>query len=154
MGVFIGLKLSKNDLLKIQKLQKEIDLPNPVDAQKIHCTLFISPDDFNYCGNNFSPIDIDISQLRLGKIKTQQGVDCLALFFHSPNLIEKHTDIKETYRVNHLYEDFKPHITLSYDCGPFQHEHIQLAQFLDKIVFDKQFQESTYFTKERRRKIR
>ena len=129
MGVFIGLNLSEESKESIKNLQEGINLPFSVKKEDLHCTLFTSKDDFSYEAEEFGH-PIEINEVRIGKIKTQKGVDCLALFFDCDELKTKHEFIQAKYGVTPYYKDFKLHVTLSYDCGDIDENKIDLDSYI------------------------
>lgn len=153
MGVFIGLKVSKEDLLKLRQFQEGIGLSNPVKEEDIHCTLFASKDNFNY-STEVSYLPLEIKNLQLGKIKTQSGVDCLALFFDSELLQKKHSDIKEIYKVEPFYPDLKLHITLSYDCGQIEIESLNLDKYMKSLQIVSEYVQELKFDINKRKTVR
>lgn len=153
MKNFIGLKLSEKCLENISNFQQCIVLSNPVPKEDIHCSLFVSQDDFDYKSHETGFL-IEISDIQVGKIKTQSGIDCLALFFNSKELEEKHMFIKQTYNARHAYEDLKLHITLSYDCGDIDINQICVDTYLQKLFFVKEFHKPLSFEINRRKTVR
>lgn len=153
MGIFVGLKVSKEDLDMIKKFQEHINLSHPIKEEDIHCTLFSSNEDCNYVveDNNFP---IRVTDLKLGKIKTQSGVDCLALFFESMELQDKYNSIKEKYNITSLYPTLLLHITLSYDCGEIDINNIDLNAHIPKIDMISEYVETLKFTINQRLKTR
>ena len=98
MGVFIGLNLCDRSKQSIKKLQEGINLPFSVKQEDLHCTLFTSKDDFDYEPEDLN-YPIEIKDIKIGKIKTQKGVDCLALFFDCDLLKTKYEFIQAKYGV-------------------------------------------------------
>lgn len=131
MGVFISLKLSENSLEKIKKLQDDIKLPYAIDKSDIHCTLFLTKENFEYKSINFEKIIIN--NIKLGKIKNQKGIDCLVLLFENDDIKQKYDDIKNNYKVTPYYQEFKLHITLSYDCGLINENEIDLKDYFESL---------------------
>lgn len=152
MGVFIGLKLCVEDLKRIVSLQESIELNNPVHEKDIHCTLFSSVNNFNYITRE--SISIKIDKIYLGKIKTQSGIDCLALFFTDEALEKYHYSISHQYNVEHMYKDCNFHITLSYDCGEIELKKIELEKYLNKIEFVEEYCQELKFEVNRRKEVR
>lgn len=153
MKNFIGLKLSEECLENINQFQRCIGLQNPVKKEDIHCSLFVSKDDFDY--NSIEPdFVIEINDIKVDKIKTQNGIDCLALFFNSKELEEKHMYIKNKYNARHAYDDLKLHVTLSYDCGDIDVSQICVEKHLKKLFFVKEFHKPLTFEINRRSIVR
>lgn len=151
--MFIGLKISKENLASIKKFQEDVGLSYPVKEEDIHCTLLTTNDNFDYfIEEEFSPIEINNFQLE--KIKTQTGVDCLAVCFENERLQEKYDKIIKQYNVKPLYLKLKLHITLSYDCGNFEIGKVLINPYLEKISFIKEYKECLKFEINRRLKGR
>lgn len=153
MGIFVGLKISKENLASIKRFQEEVGLTHPVKEEDIHCTLFASSDNVAYVIKE-KDFPIEVTAPRLEKIKTQTGVDCLALFFDSKQLEQKYEDIKESYQAKPFYPDLKLHITLSYDCGNFDIEKVSINDYLKKIDFVSEYVQPLKFEVNRRKKSR
>ena len=126
MGLFIGLELSQKDLENIKIFQETIQLKNPVKPEEIHCTLFATTDNLNYISSTQLPTEVE--SLTLGKIKTQSGVDCLVIYIESEVLKSQHEFIKTNFKVKPFYNQFIPHVTLSYDCGDLDISNIKLNE--------------------------
>lgn len=153
MGVFIGLKVSKEDLNNIRQFQEKIQLNNRVKEEDIHCTLLSSVDNCEYVVDN-KDYPIEMNNLRLGKIKTQTGVDCLALFFDSQQLQAKYDQIKEQYQIKPFYPELKLHITLSYDCGDINVDNIKVNDYFPTLTIMSEYQEVLKFETNQRNKVR
>lgn len=152
MGLFIGLEVSEKDVENIKAFQEEIQLTHPVKTEELHCTLFATSDNFEY--NNPTQLPLVIENLTLGKIKIQSGVDCLVLYFTSPELENKHNLIRDTFKVKPYYQSFIPHITLSYDCGDIEIANIDLKKYLNTITFVSEYTQDLKFEENKRKKVR
>lgn len=153
MKNFIGLKLSQQCLDNIHNFQQCIGLENPVKKEDLHCSLFVSVNDFDYEFEDVS-LNVEVTDIKIGKIKTQSGVDCLALFFNSKELEHKHNAIQHKYNAFHAYDDFKLHITLSYDCGDINVSQICVDKYLQKLLFVKEYHKAVSFEVNRRKAVR
>lgn len=149
MGIFIGLNLSEESKESIKNLQEGINLSFPVKKEDLHCTLFTSKDDFNYEPEDFGH-PLEISDIKVGKIKTQKGVDCLALFFDCEVLQTKYEFIQAKYGVTPYYKDFKLHITLSYDCGNINESEINLDEYFTQLKIINEYVQPLRFEVDRR----
>ena len=149
MGVFIGLNLCDSSKQSIKKLQEGINLPFSVKQEDLHCTLFTSKDDFDYEPEDLN-YPIEIKDIKIGKIKTQKGVDCLALFFDSEFLKDKYENFKKEYNVKPYYKDFKLHITLSYDCGDIDEGAINLNDYIKELKIINEYVQPLRFEVDRR----
>lgn len=152
MGLFIGLQLSEQDLQNIENFQQGINVPNPVKKEDIHCTLFSTIDNLDY--KSTLQLPLEITDMTLGKIKTQSGVDCLVLYFNNEVLRQYHDSIAEKYHVRPFYPEFIAHITLSYDCGEINIKSIDVNQYISRITFVKEYAEQLKFEVNYRKTVR
>jgi 2'-5' RNA ligase len=128
-GVFIGVKLSEKSLNDIEQFIENQHIPSPIARDDIHITLiyskksfpmeewkqtktikeFANPIKFNYFGDK---------------------KNCLVVLLDSSFLIERNAEIVEQYGAISDYDEYHPHLTLSYDCTNCQ---LDFAQFPTNI---------------------
>ena len=153
MGIFIGLNICDESKKNIKYLQEEINLPFPVKSNDLHSTLFASKEDFIYEPEYFSN-SIEINDIQIKKIKTQKGIDCLALFFECEQLKLKYEFIKAKYGAIPYYNDLKLHITLSYNCGDLDENNIVLDNYFKNLKIINEYVHPLRFEVDRRSKPR
>lgn len=123
-----------------------------MSLKEIHCTLFSTKDELKYVSTISLPIEV--RNVTLGKIKSQNGIDCLVLFIESETLYTQHNMIKDRFNTKHLYEEFKPHITLSYDCESINISKINLGEYVEEITFVEEYLQPLNFEVNRRKEVR
>ena len=114
-GVFIGIKLSEKSLDDIEQFIKDQHVPNPVARDDIHITMIYSKKSFpmdeweqpKQIKEYAKPIKFDF----FGEDKT-----CLVVLLDSPFLIDRNAQIVKQYGAISDYDEYQPHVTLSYDC--------------------------------------
>lgn len=146
MGVFIGVKVSDEDLQNIEKLQKDINLPNCVNKENIHASLFITKDEISYTPEKYDK-PIKVSDLSLKKMRTQKGVDCLVISFDNEDLQLKYQYIQAFHNVKSFYKELKLHITISYNCGDIDIEKINLSNYIKDLTIVSEYAEEVNFQK-------
>lgn len=113
-GLFVCVNFSNNTLKALKEYQIANNIQNPLDTTDLHTTVVHSKDPIS----NFQP---------LGQINWQgtftrfdifdsDGDNCLVLRFACPELSQRW---KDTIKMGAKwkYDQFRPHITLSYNAG-------------------------------------
>lgn len=116
-GIYIAVRYSDNTEKALLDIQNKYGIPN-VNTD-FHTTLIYSksgaipsPEDYDLSEHtNSSETDVytEIWDTKDGKT--------LVLLFPSPILEEYHKNLREEYGYTFDYDEYKPHITLSYDIG-------------------------------------
>ena len=128
-GVFIGIKLSEKSLDDIEQFIKDQHVPNSVARDDIHTTLIYSKKSFSIdeweqpkiIKEMAKPIKFDF----FGKEN-----NCLVVLLDSSFLTERNAQIVKQYGATSDYDEYHPHITLSYDCTNC---NLDFAQFPTNI---------------------
>lgn len=137
-GTYIALKVSEETQEALTQYIKENKIPNPIPVTKYHVTMIYS---LQHVPNVDDLIDND------QKIECKfdsfaifgENNDSLVLKIKSKELQEKH-QYYLTNGATHTFDEFKPHITLSYDIGDdFDYE--SLPKFSGKIVLCDEYAE-------------
>lgn len=129
-GTYIAVKLDKESQEKIVDFIKEHKIPNGVPADKLHATVIYSLD---YVSNAKKLVDKDMQfEGRPTKFDSFDGdTKNLVLLFECDDLLDRHEYFKK-HGATHTYDEFKPHITLSYDVEDFNIKN--LPKFTEKLT--------------------
>lgn len=121
-GTYAGIRFDDNTKNALHDYMMENQIPNMLDRDQLHTTLLYSRihcpkyqpagTDMHYVGTPGGFVLWDTSAPG-GEGQTK----CLVLKFDSPELTERHHALRREHGATHDYEDFNPHITLSYDIG-------------------------------------
>lgn len=113
--MYVGVKLDADSVDEIIKLTKGID--NKTNKGEIHITVAYSrkPIMLTALGALEPPVRIKARHYSI--FKTQTGENCLVLEVESKELTDRHNEIIKDYGASYDFPEYKPHITLSYDCG-------------------------------------
>ena len=125
-GVYIATKLSKESEYKIKEYQEKY-LSQYDCNNELHCTLIYSK----------KPLNKDV----LTKEYKYKGIfkdfqlfgpenDTLVIELNSPEMTKRNNELKDEYGFISDFSDYKPHVTLSYDCKDIY------LKTLPKIDFD------------------
>lgn len=119
-GIYIAVKYSNNTEQALLNIQNKYKVPNP--NTDFHTTLIYSevgdipiPKDYDLADNAGL---VDVSS----EIWDTDDGRTLVLVFKHDYLEEHHNKLMEKYGYEYDYDEYKPHITLSYDVGNFNTE--------------------------------
>ena len=141
-GTYVGAKPSEESKTHLTKLQKDINVPNPIPVSKMHVTLIYSRKylpDFKPRGKLKEVIKTTPTKLDI--FKSKEGVNVLVVILESEALTNRHNHIMDTHEATYDYDEYKPHLTLSYDCGDFDVNEHDITKLLETITFDEEYDE-------------
>ncbi|UPW42505.1 hypothetical protein EBPHNEJP_00218 [Salmonella phage CF-SP2] len=128
-GLYVAAKFSDSTLDEIENLQRELKVPNPVPRHKIHSTIYYSRVNVPYVVSTGSFEVANSGELQVWD--TQDG-RTLVLVLDSDYLKFRH-NYARALGATHDFDDYSPHITLSYNVGPAQFSGIvQVPVILDR----------------------
>lgn len=127
---------------------KKIGIPNV--NEDLHCTLIYSR---KHCPN-YEPMNMTDGEFyeeaiaypdHLEIFKDKQGKNCLVLVLRSGWIVKRHKDITKEHNATHDYNEFIPHVTLSYDVEDFDFKSIEdqliKSDEFYKFVINKEYKE-------------
>jgi len=116
-GTFASLKLDEPSKDVISYLSELLEVHNPIHKDDYHTTLIYSrkpcPDAVEHHGK-----EIQLNGIidNLIKWPSKSGTTCLVASVNSDELIKLNRHFTTKYGATSDYPEYKPHITLSYDC--------------------------------------
>lgn len=122
-GTYAAVQPSKSDGEQLHKMLVAHGVPNPETPEKLHATLLYSRKHLPlYNPDEELEHHADIHKLEVWP--TKSGKNCLVMKLHSPALEKRHELLMKKHRATYDYPDFKPHVSLSYDIGDFDHKDL------------------------------
>lgn len=113
-GTYIALIPDKKTITSLAAWSKAHQIPNPIDPKELHTTLIYSrqgvPDAVNY--NINLPLTVRVIGF---DIFDSGDKKCLVALLSSEELERHHLAIRTKYGATHDYDEYHPHITLTYD---------------------------------------
>ena len=111
-GSYFGVKPSEESMEQIQSIIKKAKVKNAISEDDIHVTLLFSPDK----GNPMIPPSSDLVHKAVPYKFAMFGPEknCLVVKLESSDLKNRHNQLL-AHGFIHSYDEFSPHITLSYD---------------------------------------
>lgn len=118
-GSYIGVKYTKESKQAIAEFTKKNKIPDAISPNKLHSTVV-------YSRKHVKNIDKDVKKdcnfeatVKGFEVwETQGGNHALVMKLTSPELTKRHSFYYDKYdEATYDYDEYKPHITLSYDVG-------------------------------------
>jgi hypothetical protein len=112
---FVGVRFDGASMDEIAKLNKNVD--NRTSRGEFHITLIYSkkPIFITALGKLEPPVEVKAKHYSI--FHTRTGENCLVLEVDAPALVARHNEIMKNYGASYDFPEYKPHLTLSYDCG-------------------------------------
>lgn len=115
-GTFVGVNLGPKTLKRLTNWIDSQDIDKPTPTDDIHITLILSKTkEFSWDPETYDPkIKVLPDTYKFDKFGDEGNV--LVLTFQCPDLREKHFNAREEHNLSWDFDDYHPHITLSYDA--------------------------------------
>jgi hypothetical protein len=125
-GTYSAIKFSKESVETLINKINDLQIPNPIDKEDIHCTLIYSRKYLPYYeATTPMKFEFPISCGDLDLFGENRNI--LVLKLNSKILTFRHNEIMSDYSGVYDYDEYIPHITLSYDVGNFDISSIKAA---------------------------
>jgi len=132
-GTFVGARFTDKTKNQLRKYLYDNNIPNPINPNEVHTTIIYSRKDLPtftprgmfanpYLG---TPTNFELFTSKPDMFKSYSS-NALVLRFDSPELTKRHNEIRNNFGATHDYDEYKPHITLSYDAGDFDIDSIPM----------------------------
>ena len=111
---YLGVKFSDDSLSRLASLLEGVPNRNPLDKLHITVTYSRAPISIESLGDIG---EIPVKPLNYRFFNTRTGMQCLVLEVESEWLTTRHLETINDYGASYDFPEYKPHVTLSYDCG-------------------------------------
>lgn len=118
-GTYVGVKLDDESCDRLKKLCKELGVPNRVPRDKLHSTIIYSRKHVPDLKADNSSYPIEATSIKLDIFDTKDKKRALVLKIKCKELVKKHNNIMSEYDATYDYDEYIPHVTISYNCGDF-----------------------------------
>lgn len=116
-GSYVAVKYDDESRDKLYEFAEKLNLPNLLPKSKYHTTLIYSRKYNPDIKEDQSLYPLKIKGKELHVFDTQDNKRALVMKFDSPELVERHNFLMSEYQLQYDYDEYIPHITLSYDIG-------------------------------------
>lgn len=142
-GTYVGVRFHKDTKKAIRQYIENNNIPNSVKEEKLHTTVL-------YSRKHVPDLD-DRRLLKLAMFGTPtkfeiypsqpdgggETSNCLVLEFTCPELVDRHNYLVNTRGGTHDFDDYKTHITFSYNVGDLDIK--QLPPFDNMIIITEEY---------------
>lgn len=124
-GTYAGVRFDKDTTKRIKKFAKTNKIPERLESRKLHTTLLYSKKNLpNYkaVGDLDAPLVGKPKSFDVWESKADddgEKSNCLVLQYDCPALSKRHKDLMDEHDAEYDFDEFKPHVTLSYNIGDF-----------------------------------
>jgi len=122
-GTYAGVRFDDDTTKRIKTYAVDNKIPDRLESRKLHTTLLYSKKnlpDYVAPGDIEEPLvgkptgfDVWESQPDDDGVKS----NCLILLYDCSELVERHKDLMSQHEAEYDYDEYKPHVTLSYNIG-------------------------------------
>lgn len=134
-GVYVAVNWDKDVSRKLYEFLKDKKVPDLFDWKKYHTTLAYSRTNFNHILDKESQFEASIDKMHVFK-NEKLGHTALVLKLNSDGLSKRHDMIHEDPKASYDFDEYVPHITISYDVSTMKDEdynHIMSDKFLKEL---------------------
>lgn len=110
-GTYGSIKYCESTVQEINRWMDDHNIPNRIDDRDIHTTLIYSRVKLAELENAETYRTLD-SKFKVSGF--DKFGDALVMLIEAPELVELHESLKKDFGATHDYEDYRPHVTLSY----------------------------------------
>lgn len=114
-GLYVAVKYTERSTNEMLNSMSKFNIPNLLTADKIHTTIIYSKTYDNIKTAEYKvmkPVAV-IGSMEIWK--TQGGKSALVAKLDAPDLSIRHNWLMKNHNLTYDYDEYKPHITLSYD---------------------------------------
>lgn len=145
-GTYVGVRFHPDSRKSLIEYAQNAGIPNPLEEEDLHCTIVYSRKflpEFDAYGEIDPPVKGVIRKLEIWPHKTDEGeTKCLVIKFDCPALIRRHERIRNEHGATFDYDEYTPHITLSYDIGNLNLKDLpDIKQHIEEILIVEEYTE-------------
>lgn len=149
-GSYVAVRYDEESKDALYEFAKNLNLPNLLPKEKYHTTLIYSR---KYNPNikidqSLYPLKVKGNELHV--FETQDNKRAAVMKFDSKELVERHNFLMSEYQLEYDYDEYIPHITLSYDIGDMDLDFsgefptmVVVEEYKEDLILDWQNKEDT-----------
>lgn len=144
-GTFAGVRFDEETKKALDEFIKDNDIPNPIDLNKVHSTLLYSKKylpDYKAAGKLDEPWEGEFKHFSIFGSTPEDGGEaskCLVMEYSCPEQTARFDELMEKHKATYDFDEYKPHVTLSYDVGGLDEK--KLPKFKKGLRIVEEYQE-------------
>lgn len=142
IGTYVAMKPSSDSAAAIVQFCNEHGINEPIPASMLHTTILYSRKEcknIRSLGNIFIPLIAQPLNFDIWQDRSTPDTNMLVLILSCEDMVTRHNFLRLLHNATHDYDNFIPHITLSYDAGNILIDN--LPKFNQPIIFDFEYSE-------------
>lgn len=140
-GLYIGVRFAQSFCEDLILFCSKNEIPNRVQRDEIHSTLIYSSKFDNVVINDDGE-DIGLGEpLSFHIFETKDNKKALVLLIESEYLSNRHTELMCNYNLTYDFDEYIPHITLSYDIGDFDFSKLNIEELPKVFTINTEYKE-------------
>ena len=147
-GTYAGVRFDDDTKKAINDYISDNNIPNGVANSKLHTTLLYSRKylpDYKAQGDIEPPFEGTPTKLEVWQSQPDEDgnkSNCLIMTYDCPDLIQRHKELMDEHKASYDYDEYKPHVTLSYDIGDMDIKELpDISKAIKKVGINKEYQE-------------
>jgi len=145
-GTYVAVNFSKESRKALSKSLKDMGIPNRHPSEKYHCTIMYSSNPLHEWEEaNQEPIELDpphkfnITGFEI--FKTMSDTNALVVRGECDYLNERHQMLVDEHGAKCTHDEYKPHVTVSYDCGDIDVEDLDISVLPEYLEIEEEYTE-------------
>ena len=117
-GTYAGYHFDPIEVEGIRRWAEDNGVPDVMPNDKMHSTLLFSRKhcpNYEALGQLEAPIDAEVDGKEIWP--TKDGKHALVIRLNAPDMLNRHEALMQEHGATYDYDEYKPHITVSYDVG-------------------------------------
>lgn len=140
-GVYVAVKFTQAAAEDISIFCQENNIPNPIPEKEIHSTLIYSTKYDNIVINDVGEDLGNAEPKKFHIFETQDNKRALVIILKSEYLTIRHKELMEKYNLTYDFDEYIPHITLSYDIEDFDISKLNIKDLPSNFTINTEYKE-------------
>ena len=146
-GVYVGVRFTMAADEDISIFCEENAIPNPIPEKEIHSTLIYSTKYDNIVINDVGEDLGNAEPKKFHIFETQDNKRALVLLIKSEYLTSRHKELMKKYDLTYNFDEYIPHITLSYDIEDFDISNLNIKDLPTNFTINTEYKEDLNINK-------
>lgn len=143
-GTYVGVKFDESSLDALAEFVKTNNIPNCLKKSDFHSTVVYSRKhlpEYEAVGEvdpvwKAKPVGFDIWESKPNAYKKEHTF-CLVMKIDCPDMVNRHNHARDDHGATYDFDEYKPHVTLSYDVGKdFSKDNLEWTEKDLRISFE------------------
>lgn len=118
VGTYVAVTYTDESIQDIMQFARSLNVPS-ISKTQIHTTVIFSRTKAVGLTASQEGLPATVTGQKLHKFDSPNGKTALVLLLDAPILKARHDYIMKEYNTTYDFDEYLPHITLSYDCADF-----------------------------------